>query len=363
MLISAQKLATRFLAFLVVTHTLIAAPAFPETSGTVSIPAQEWPLKPGPREIVVTIRYPGVGAKIGDVTEATGLMLSLHNWGGTGSGGSADPGTLARKYNVVAIGVDYLQSGAQASIHDPEPYDFGWLQGLDALRALHFVFEGLKARGAAFDSTRIFATGGSGGGNVSLMANKLAPRTFAVVIDMCGMKKLSDDIAFNEPGGSSLNARYSRDPASPFHLTRDAQDLRFLGLPAHLATMKRLGCPAKIISVHGSEDTTCPFADAQEYAAGMTAGGLDFTFVPVTKEMLDGKVFTSTGHALGNRTAIVEQVAGRFLDPQSPEAVHRRGATDFERKEDIRYPTMNGEWIVSYAQGFPVGRFEPRAGQ
>jgi predicted esterase len=348
----------RFLVFLLFVHTLAAAPVLPETSGTVSIPAQEWPLKPGPREIVVTIRYPG-GGKIADVKADTGLMLSLHNWGGTGAGGSADPGTLVRNYNVVAIAVDYLQSGAQASIHDPEPYDYGWLQALDALRALHFVFDGLKARGVAFDSKRLFITGGSGGGNVSLMANKLAPRTFAVVIDMCGMKKLSDDIAFNEPGGSSLNARYSRDPANPFHLTLDAQELRFVGLPAHLAAMKRLGCGAKIISVHGSEDSTCPFADAQEYAANMKSSGLDFTFVPVTKEMLDGKVFSSTGHALGNRTAIVERVAGRFLDPQSPDAVRGSGPTDFERREDVRYATANGEWVVSYAQGFPVGRFEP----
>lgn len=29
------------------------------------------------------------------------------------------------------------------------------------------------------------------------MANKLVPRTFACVVDMCGMKKLSDDVAFD----------------------------------------------------------------------------------------------------------------------------------------------------------------------
>ena len=97
-----------------------ASPALPETMGTVSIPAQEWPVKPGPREIAVTIRYPRAGSKIQGVLPTTGLMLSLHNWGGTGSGGSADPGVLAEKYNVVAISVDYLQSGKKASIDDPE---------------------------------------------------------------------------------------------------------------------------------------------------------------------------------------------------------------------------------------------------
>jgi len=338
---------------------LHAVPALPDVMGTVTIPAQEWPLKPGSREIVVHIRYPHTGSKLQGVLPTTGIMLSLHNWGGTASGGSADPGVLAEKYNVVAVGVDYLQSGKQAAVDDPEPYDFGWLQALDALRALHFVFDGLKHRGIAFDSTRIFTTGGSGGGNVSLMANKLAPRKFTAVIDMCGVKKLSDDIAFNLPGGSSLNARYSRDPKNPFFLTPDAQELRFLGNPAHLATMTTLGCTAKIITVHGSEDAACPFADAQEYAAHMKASGLDFTFVPVTIEMLDGTIFTSTGHPLGDRTLIVEHVAGKFLDPKSPAALRRQGATDFERKDEVRFTTTNGAWIVNYAEGFPVGRFEP----
>ena len=344
---------------LLLAHTLIAAPALPDAMGTVSIPAQEWPVKPGPREIAVTIRYPHAGSKIQGVLPTTGLMLSLHNWGGTGSGGSADPGTLAEKFNVVAISVDYLQSGKKASIDDPEPYDFGWLQALDALRALHFVFDGLKQRGIAFDSTRIFTTGGSGGGNVSLMANKLAPHTFTAVIDMCGMKKLNDDIAFNLPGGSTLDARWSRDAKSPFFLSPDAQEIRFAAHPAHLEAMKKIGCTAKIITVHGSEDAACSVADAQEYAANMKASGLYFTFVNVTKDMLDGKIFTSTGHALGNRTLIVGHVAGKYLDPKSPDALHRKGATDFERKEDVRYETGGGAWIISYAQGFPAGRFEP----
>lgn len=337
-----------------------ALPPLPDRSGTVVIPAQEWPFKPGPREITVHIRYPA--GTIQSVGRETGLMLSLHNWAGVGFNGSADGAVLARTFNVIGIGVDYLQSGPDAAIKAPEPYDFGWLQALDALRALHYVFEGLKDRGIKFDSSRIFTTGGSGGGNVSLMANKLAPRTFTAVVDMCGMKKLSDDIAFNEPRGSSLNARYARDPQDPFYLSPDAQELRFLGNPTHLATMKQLGCTAKIISVHGSQDVICPFADAEEYSANMKASGLDFTFIPVTQDMLDGTVFSSTGHPLGNRTLIVQQVADKFLDPKSPDALRRKGTTDFERKEDVRYTTTNGTWIISYATGYPAGRFEAAAG-
>jgi hypothetical protein len=97
--------------------TSIAAvePTLPTKMGKVAIPAQGWPLKPGPREIVVHLRYPGAGSMIEGVKAGTGM--------------------LANNFNVIAIGVDYLQSGPQASIKDPEPYDFGWLQALDSLRA------------------------------------------------------------------------------------------------------------------------------------------------------------------------------------------------------------------------------------
>ena len=141
------------------------------------------------------------------------------------------------------------------------------------------------------------------------MANKLAPRTFACVIDLCGMKKLSDDIAFNLPGGSDLDARYSRDPKSRTYLPLDHQELRFVGHPEHLAEMKRLGTEAKVVSVHGIEDTTCPFADAEEMVGWMRRAKLDVEPHFIAKKDLDGKVFTSAGHALGNRTQIVLQVA------------------------------------------------------
>ena len=211
---------------------LAAWPPLPAADAAVEIPAQEWPRRPGPRQVRVLVHYPG--GKLANVTAATGIMLSLHNWGGVDCAGTADPQTLADKLNVVALCVNYLQSGKQDSIEGPEPYDFGYLQGLDALRAVWWMQASLQAQRLAFAEGRIFSTGGSGGGNVALMANKLAPRTFACVVDLCGMKKLSADIAFHLPGGSDLDARWSRDPASPSYLSPDEQDLRFVGQSGHL---------------------------------------------------------------------------------------------------------------------------------
>lgn len=328
----------------------------PEKNGSFLIPAQEWPLHPGPRTVKMYVHYPGGLLK--KVTPQTGLMLSLHNWGGTYAIGTADPQQLADRYNVVAICVDYLQSG-QEPLKLPEPYDFGYLQSLDALRALHTVFDGLTRQSRPFDRSRIFCTGGSGGGNVTLMANKLAPRTFAVCIPLCGMPRLSDDVAFNLPGGSHLNAKYRRETGSPYYLSLQDQAIRDLGLPHHLLTMKSLGNTARVILVHGQTDDVCPFAEAQTLAKNMQAARLDVIPRFIGTADLDGKAYTSTGHALGNRTLIVFREADRFLKLDSPETVRRQGLTDFERRdEEVRYQCPNGHYIISYRQGYPVGRFE-----
>lgn len=334
-------------------------PRLPETDQRLLLPAQEWPLRPGPRTVAILVTYPG--GKLSNVNGQTGLMLTLHNWGGTDCVGTASPQVLASKLNVVAMCVNYLQSGPKDSIEGPEPYDFGYLQALDALRSLHWMFAELKQRQINFASDRLFATGGSGGGNVTLMAQKFAPRTFTCVVDLCGMKKLSDDIAFNVPGGSDLDARYRRDATHPNFLSRDHQELRWLGNPEHLRATAALGSPTKIVTVHGVDDRTCPFEDAQEFVANAQAAKLDIQPHFVRKEDLDGKAFTSTGHSLGNRTEIVFKVANQWLNPAEPTALRRAGETDFERREEIRYPTSNGAFVISYRDGYPVGRFEKSA--
>ncbi|MGB0580386.1 MAG: DUF2920 family protein [Limisphaerales bacterium] len=324
-------------------------PVFPGKDATVDIPAQEWPQQPGPRKVGVKIYFPG--GTITGVKKDTGLMLSLHNWGGTWCGGSANPKSLAERLNVVAICVNYLQSGRKASVEDPEPYDCGYLQALDSLRALWFVYQGLSEQKISFARDRILTTGGSGGGNVSLMANKLAPRTFAAVIDMCGMPKLSDDIAFQLPGGSGLNARWSRDPASPYYLSPAEQEIRFIGHPGHLSQMKELGNRADIFVVHGRDDRTCPFPDAEEMVANFQSAGLNVKPHFIGNQDVDGKVFKSSGHSLGNRTEIaIRYGAGPFK---------RDYQSDFDLKDEkVRYAVTGGEFVISYRNGYPVGRFE-----
>jgi predicted peptidase len=331
-------------------------PLLPDRDAAVEIPAQEWPQRPGARTVSILVHYPD-GSR-SSVNAQTGLMLTLHNWGGSDCAGTADPVILAKQLNVVAIGVNYLQSGRFDSIEAPEPYDFGYLQALDALRSLWYVRQQLLDLNIPFDDGRIYCTGGSGGGNVTLMANKLAPRTFACVIDLCGMKKLSDDVAFDLPGGSPLNARWSPDLSHPGYLSIDDKEIRFVGHSLHLQQMKQLNCTAKVVMVHGADDAVCPTADAVELVQLMSAAGLDIEAHLITSADVDGTIFTSAGHSLGDRTQIVLKIAGRYLAADSPELLRRSGPSDFERKESVHYQTPGGQFIISFEHGYPTGHFE-----
>lgn len=344
------------LAILFQTSSCFALSSLPDTDALVEVSTQEWARSPGPRSVTAYIYYPG--KSLANVTEKTGLMLSLHNWGGTGSRGTANPEFLANRYDVIAICVDYLQSGR----HDPNspfPYDTGFLQAIDALRSLYYVFDGLERLEKPFHRGRIYACGGSGGGNVSLMANKLAPRTFACLVNMSGMAKLSDDIAFDLPGGSRLDAGYSADPESPRFLSLDAQEIRFVGFPGHLAKMKSLGNRCKVIVSHGAKDSVCPVEDAREMVKNMEAAGLDVEAHFISENDLDGQVFRDTGHSVGDRTGIVKHLGDPYLLPDSPTSLIREGKSDFElRDRSVCYETSGGRYVVSYENGYPEILFE-----
>lgn len=350
-----------FLCMLVLACAAMAAPELswpplPEHNGEAVLPAQEWPQRPGPRDITVYLAYPG-GA-LAHVTPDTGLMLFLHNWGGTAWRGAPDPAQAIPRYNIIAIGVDYLQSGPFDAAADP-PYDFGYLQAMDAIRALWWVYDRLTGMDKPFARGRIYATGGSGGGNVSLMVNKFAPRTFACIVDLCGMAKLSDDIAFGLPGGSRLNAGYQRDGEAARALPLHAQEIRFAGFPPHLEHMRALGNAARVISVHGVEDDACPVEDKREMVENMQAAGLSVTGHFITPDDLDGEAFTSAGHALGDRTRILFKVAGRYLLPDAPDAARSAQPNDFDcRDEAVSYAVSGGRYLVSYREGYPVIRFD-----
>ncbi len=324
-------------------------PVLPEKSGQVTLSVQDDPAKPA-RELTVYIRYPK-GARA-SISEQTGLMLILHNWGGRGFSGAPYSDALAADYNMVLIGVDYFQSGDDPK--DPTPYDFGYLQAMDALRGLYCVYAGLDHLKIPFDHRRIYGGGGSGGGNVIQMANKFAPRTFACIVDLSGMASLTDDIAFNMPGGSGLNARYSRDPASPAYLAPHMQEIRDLGNPAHLTTMAQVGNRCKTVVIHGENDGSCLAADKRRMVNNMREAGLAVDAHFISAKDVDGKLILNSGHSLGNRHALLRHFAGAYLVLEGENACKLAAPNDFEKAECITYAVTGGKYTIDFTKGWPV---------
>ena len=319
--------------------------------------AQEWPFEPGERRVKMHVAEPKAG-----INANTGMMLCLHNWGGIYN----QPAYIqwctafADRYNVVAASVNYLQSGdGEPKIVGEKPYDHGYLQAMDCIRALYHISRQLTEAGAAFNPRRCYSMGGSGGGNVSLMVNKLAPHTFACVVDICGMPGLTDGIAYGTGEyGSGLNAGYAREPDSPARLTTDMQEIRDPGHPGHLKRHFQANPTNKVVIVHGLDDRSCPAPHKITIFRNMVAAGFHPDGHFLTPKDVDGQVITTTGHAVGNRQRVVETFADVYLLEAGSHALQLPGPNDFERGKQVAFPTTNGQVIVDYSAGPPSVRFE-----
>ncbi|MBN4074181.1 DUF2920 family protein, partial [bacterium AH-315-E10] len=294
------------------------------------------------------------------VTDETGLMLSLHNWGGMGFTGAPDPGVLCKRYNVICIGVDYLQSGEGAPPESGFPYDTGYLQTLDALRGLFYVYHGLQKNHITFDATRLYATGGSGGGNVSLMANKLAPNTFACIVDLSGLASLTDDIAFGSPELTEVRAGYSRELDHPNYLSADAQMIRDPGCPTHIDVMMAAGNTALIVCIHGEDDKSCCVTDKRRVMNALKSAGADVQAHYMSQSDIDGDLIMDSGHGIGDRTHLLQHFADSYLLPDGPDMCRLKEPCNFESGRAVCFPTEQGEYVIDYSMGYPEAKFQIR---
>lgn len=314
--------------------------------------SQEWPFEPGERSVKMYAQTPQAG-----ITPNTGLMLVLHNWGGIYN----EPQYLnwcrlfSNRYNVIALSVNYLQSG-ESEIIDGKPYDHGYLQAIDCLRALHHLSTQLDVAHIRFNRRRCYAMGASGGGNVALMANKFAPHTFACIVDICGMARLIDEVAY---GVGTLDAGYSRDPNHPTFLSTDMREIRDAGNSQHLNQLFAANPHNKVIIIHGLDDDVCLTPAKIEMFRNMVKAGLRPDAHWLTDWHVDEAAVTTTGHAVGARDKVTCRFADDYLLENGRLTLQSMMQSDFERGGQIEYSTCNGRFIIDYATGAPSIEFHP----
>ncbi|MBR2642067.1 MAG: prolyl oligopeptidase family serine peptidase [Lentisphaeria bacterium] len=307
---------------------------------------QEYFRMPGERTVEMYSSFPEQGTN-----ENTGIMLVLHNWGGTWEFSAPWCKVLSEKFNLICISVNYLQSGWRLG---DMTYDFGVLQAGDCLRALYWMREYLKKNNIPFHPRRTFSGGASRGGNVSQMVNKFAPRTFGCIVDLCGMSGLTDDMAF---GNGILNAGYSRDPEDPAYRSPAMQEIRDLGNPEHLQLQYQANPENKVVIIHGMDDDYCPCAAKIRVFRNMVQAGFypDGTFV--TPAMVDGIILTGTGHAVGDRPYVIAKYGQPYLSEQGQYAKILQKPDDLELKHIVEYPVTGGTYRIDFSEGPATIRF------
>jgi len=138
--------------------------------------------------------------------------------------------------------------------------------------------------------------------------------------DMCAITQITNTVASSRHGYAQLNNRWSRVIDSSSWLSVDAQQL---------SPLKALAPTSKIIIVYGRNDATCPFTNALEMTTNV--------------ETLE---FDVEAHSVGHSA------------PKSPTAFRRDDPSDSERRKNIRYPALNGRFVIYDAKSYPEGSFQ-----
>ena len=306
---------------------------------------QEFFRIPGPRQVDMYSTFPEHGTN-----ENTGIMLVLHNWGGTWDFCASWCRILSEKFNLICLSVNYLQSGWRLG---DMTYDFGVIQSSDCLRAIYWMRDFLNRNNIPYNPRRTFSGGASGGGNLSQMVNKFAPRTFGCIVDMCGMSGLSDDMAF---GNGILNAGYSRDPEHPAYRTAAMQEIRDFGNPEHLKLQYAANPDNQVVIIHGMDDEYCPCSAKIQVFQHMVEAGFQPDGYFITPAMVDGIVITGTGHAVGDRPYVIATYGKPYLSERGEFAKVLQNPDDFELKHVVEYPVTGGSYRMDFT-GIPTVSF------
>jgi acetyl esterase/lipase len=250
----------------------------------------------------------------------TGLMVMLHGWGGDYHQYDSYCEDWRNRFNCVMLQVNYR--GSSDASH---PYDFGKYQAIDALRAVHRVREGCR-----INDRRIIGWGGSGGGNVILQCAKMAPNTFALIIEHAGITHPTSaaemQAGWDRPDraggwqGTALGG--TKEYPAPERLIRD---------PLYHASL--IG--TKVYIFHPDLDTTVGIQHGIQMAYALRAAGKDVVF-----EIVEGGNHSFAGALDPHERS--RKVCTEFYCTEDIMARRNPGPTDFERREPVILPVGDG---------------------
>ncbi|HJN18078.1 MAG TPA: prolyl oligopeptidase family serine peptidase [Armatimonadota bacterium] len=264
----------------------------------------------------------------------TGLMLLLHGWGGDYHQYDAYAEDWRNRYNCVMVQVQYRGSKDAST-----PYDFGKYQAIDVLRCMHRVRQQCK-----INDERIFGWGGSGGGNVILQCGKMAPNTFALIVEHAGITHPTNaadmEAGWDRPNraGGWQGTALGGTKEYPEHekLVRD---------PVHHADLFN----TKVYVFHPDLDTTVGVQHGIQMAYALKAAGKDAVL-----ELIEGGNHSSGGALDPNERS--RKTSTEFYAGEDILTRRKSGPTDFDRREPVRLPVNDGMYyqvVYDVEDGLP----------
>jgi len=243
-----------------------------------------------------------------------------------------------------------------------EPLDFGYIQTIDCLTALGALLKYARKNRLSYNPRRIYAYGASMGAHIAQMCGKMAPATLAVIGDMSGFAFIPRAMITGGLVRLSIGkvritvdfgSHYSSSASDENYYTDDMLELRNIGQHEHLRIAKQKGPERVILIFQGIDDKIVPAAGKAWVQYHMLLNGVHSKMYLFHKEDIDGDVILNTDHAIGNRQKIFEKFADKYLKEDSHFMVTTSYPNDFEAKSIINYPTNNGSYLINYNNKYP----------
>ena len=326
--------------------------------------------------VAVSVRYhcsrsrPEVGASVRIDAREQILLAGLAAMHGRPVSNPNDIGELAAKL----AGLPEVMAYGEIVPGGGEYQNFGVLQAMDHLA----VLGDLLARGPAFDRQRIIAFGSSHGGYIAHLMAKLAPSTFAAVIDNSAYAQppihylgagRGAEYTCSVGGTLQLHCRtlsgWSFDErGAPNFYGRDNDVLRDAAHPPHLEAMRAAaqGDPTQYLMVISAEDHISPPEAKRRQAAALRQAGFDARLELIGPDQIDGVVFKAPVHGLGaslrglfDRMAPLIAEGERRLDVEAgSEVVYRCVDRAYRFVHGGREPWVRGEMFDLYPLAEPA---------
>lgn len=236
--------------------------------------------------------------------------------------------------------IEYTEKMLQQTSQDY--LDYGVIQAIDLLTGIHAIREALPQ----LNSKRMHLIGSSLGAYLSHQVLRLAPNSFASLLDISGKPFLDEGYLINGHRRKSLiDTRNTRVTLVNDNIYSDHFPL---SLSSIVLRNQLRGwdheCKARVRMITGIDDELVPISHKKTQLAGLLQTGANAELLVITDKEVDGKVIKHAGHSLGAEFYQLIRHYGDGLLQSTNDSIHG----EFEKKTSHDLFTDYGTYNISF---------------